>query len=588
MQSKFRLKNNTIIPLAILSFAFIVFASQWIQARFDLTAEKRFSLHDATRQMLAGIDTPIYITILLDGDLPADYQQLKQATTDILSSFKNENPSNIIVQFEKPGEGLPDSSRFYIYDSLQQMGVAMEQDIDAAVGTDAATQRIIFPAAILHYANKYPVVIDLRSSRKIFRQFNVVNEEPQEDKDATLNAAEALLEYKFANAIDKLTTTHTPVIAYTIGNGEPIDLTINDLGESLRNQYRLAIYDLTKTYPDPRVIDLLLVVKPIKPFSDEEKLKLDQYVMHGGKIIWCVDKLYAEIDSLMRSQADFVAYDRNLNLDDLFFKYGVRIQNDLLQDLNCSKLPVVVGENPDGSARMQRIPWAYYPFLQAPVPNAISSNLDRVLSIFPSGMDKINVPGLSHTILLSTDTNSRRMNTPAIVSLNSVKDDNDLAAFNAAHIPVAMLVEGKFESLYANRLTPAVQDSVRRNLGAPFLKMADQAGQQIFCSDADLVTNVVSPTTGPLAMGELPLENYRFANKAFFLNCVDYLVSNSKIFETRNKDFTLRVLNKQKVQEEKTIWQFINIGIPLLLIFIITFLFKYRQQKKFTAPHYKS
>lgn len=587
MQSKFRLKNNTIIPLAILSFIFIVFASQWIQARFDLTAEKRFSLHDATRQMLVGIDTPVYITILLDGDLPADYQQLKQATTDILSSFKNENPSNIIIHFEKPGDGLPDSSRFYLYDSLQQMGVAMEQDIDAAVGTDAATQRIIFPAAILHYADKYPVVIDLRSSRKIFRQFNVVNEEPQEDKDATLNAAEALLEYKFANAIDKLTTTHTPVIAYTIGNGEPIDLTINDLGESLRNQYRLAIYDLTKTYPDPRVIDLLLVVKPVKPFSDEEKLKLDQYVMHGGKIIWCVDKLYAEIDSLMRSQADFVAYDRNLNIDDLFFKYGVRIQNDLLQDLNCSKLPVVIGENPDGSARMQRIPWAYYPFLQAPVPNAISSNLDRVLSIFPSGMDKIQVPGLVHTVLLSTDTNSRRMNTPAIVSLNSVKDDNDIAAFNTAHITVAMLVEGKFESLFANRLTPTVQDSVGRNLGAPFLKICEKPGQQIFCSDADLVTNVVSPTTGPLAMGELPLENYRFANREFFLNCVDYMVSNSTIFETRNKDFTLRVLNKQKVQEEKTFWQFINIGVPVLLILIITFLFKLRQQKKFTAPSFK-
>lgn len=576
-------KNNSIILLAVLSFIVIVFATQWIQARFDLTAEKKFSLHNATRQMLSGVDTPVYITVLLDGDLPADYKKLRQATTDLLASFKDENPTNIIVNFEKPGEGLPDSSRFYLYDSLQQMGVVMEQDVDANTGADAATQRIVFPSAIIQYADKYPVVIDLRSSRKIFRQFNVVNEEPLEDKEATLNAAEALLEYKFANAIEKLSTHHVPVIAYTIGNGEPVDLTINDLGESLRNQYRLAIYDLTKTYPDPRVIDLLLIVKPVKAFSDEEKLKIDQYVMHGGKIIWCVDKLFAEIDSLMRSQADFVAYDRNLNLDDMFFKYGLRIQSDLVQDLNCSKLPVVIGQNPDGSPRMQRIPWAYYPFVSAPSSNPLTSNLDRVLSVFPSGMDLVKAPGIQHTVLLATDTNSRRMSTPALVSLNSVKDDNDLAQFNAAHIPVAVLVEGKFQSLFANRLTPFVQDSVAKSLGMPFIKAAEKAGQQIFCSDADLVTNVVSPTTGPLAMGELPLENYRFANREFLLNCVDYLVSNSKIFETRNKDFTFRVLNRQKVQEEKTKWQLINIGIPILLLFILTFIFKQRQFKKYTV-----
>ena len=574
-------KNNSIIVLAILAFVALVFASQWIQARFDLTAEKRFSLHDATRQMLAAVDTPVYITVLLEGELPADYKKLRQATADLLASFRDENPGNILVRFEKPGDGLPDSSRFYLYDSLQQMGVIMEQDIDA--GTDAATQRIIFPAAIIQYADRYPVVIDLRSSRKIFRQYNVVNEEPQEDKEATLNAAEALLEYKFASTIDKLTRDQMPVIAYAIGNGEPVDLTINDLGESLRNQYRLAIYDITKTYPDPRVIDLLLVVKPAKTFSDEEKLKLDQYVMHGGKVIWCVDKLYAEIDSLMRSQADFVAYDRNLNIDDLFFKYGVRIQNDLVQDLNCSKLPVVIGQNPDGSPRIQRIPWAYYPFVLAPAANPITSNLDRVISIFPSGMEIVKSTDIKHTVLLATDTNSRRMATPAMVSLNSVKDDNDLAQFNAAHVPVAILSEGRFQSLFANRLTPVVRDSVAKSLGLPFLKAAEKDGQIIFCSDADLVTNVVSPTTGPLSMGELPLENYRFANREFLLNCVDYLVSNSKIFETRNKDFTLRVLDQQKVKEEKTKWQLINIGIPILLLLIVTFIFKQRQHKKFAA-----
>ena len=422
----------------------------------------------------------------------------------------------------------------------------------------------------------------------------MVNDLPQEDKEATLNAAEALLEFKFANAIDKLTRTYVPVVAYAVGNGEPgfsfrqdsgffYNPRVADLINNLSNDYRFGPFDLKLSYPSPQQIDALLIVKPTEHFTDEDKLKIDQYVMHGGKVIWCVDKLYAELDSLMRSQGDFVAYDRNLNLDDILFKYGVRINGDLVQDLNCSKIPVVMGRNPDGSPVMQRVPWPYYPFLTAVNSNPISKNLERVLPLFPSSIDTVEAPGVKKTILLATDTNSRRLSSPAIVTLNSVKDDADFQTFSKSNVPVAVLLEGSFNSLYANRLTPALQDSVSRSSGEPFAKSSAKPGKQIVMSDGDIVTNTVSNTTGPLPMGQVPFEDYRFANREFFLNCVDYLVSDNGLFQARNKDFTLRLLNKEKVEAQRSMWQFINIVVPVMLIIMFGLIYQWRRKQQYTA-----
>lgn len=570
------------IPVLLL-FPAITYLSSLFHYRIDLTAEKRFSLTPATKTLLHNLDSTVHIKVFLTGDLPADYKKLSIATADLLDEFKDLSNNKVEVSFEKPGEGLPDSSKMQLFDSLANMGVVFEQSENVSAANNKATQQLIIPSAIVYYKNHPPFVIDLRSSRKVFKNFNVINDIPEEDKEATLNAAEALLEFKFANAIDKLTRTYVPVVAYAVGNGEPIDLRVNDLGESLRNDYRLAIVDIKKYYPDPSQIDALLIVKPTQSFTDEDKLKLDQFVMHGGKIIWCIDKLYAELDSLMRSQSDFVAYDRNLDIDDILFRYGVRINGDLLQDLNCSKIPIVVGKNPDGSPQLQRMPWPYYPFVTAKNNNPISKNLDRVLPVFPSSIDTIQAPGVQKTVLLSTDTNSRKLSTPAMVSLNSVKDDADFLTFNQSNVPVAVLLEGKFTSLFANRLTRDVQDSVRKATGKDFLSHAQVPSKQIVMSDADIVTNEVSPTTGPLPMGEIPFENYRFANREFFLNCIDYLVSNNGLFQARNKDFTLRLLDKQKVTEQRAAWQFINIAAPIILILIFGSLYQWRRKQYYSA-----
>jgi ABC-2 type transport system permease protein len=349
----------------------------------------------------------------------------------------------------------------------------------------------------------------------------------------------------------------------------------------LRTDYNLGIFDLKSGYPSAASIDVLLVVKPTTPLTDEDQLKIDQYVLNGGKVIWFVDKLHAELDSLMRTQASYTAYDRGLNIDPLLFKYGVRINGDLVQDLNCAKLPIVVGKNPDGSPTMQRIPWPYYPFLTTPSDNPITKNMDRVLPIFPSSIDTVKAPGIKKTILLATDTSSRSIASPAMVSLNSVQSEADLYTFTKSHIPVAVLLEGKFSSLFANSIGSTVIDSVRRFTGLPFLKTGIKASKQIVVSDADIVTNAVTKTTGPLPMGELPFEAFQFANKTFLLNAIDYLVNENGLFESRNKVVVLRLLDKQKVADQKTVWQLVTIAGPILLLLIVGSLVAFWRKKKY-------
>lgn len=569
--------------IILILFPAVTYVSSLFTYRIDLTAEKRFSLTDPTKKLLRNVDSTINIKVFLTGDLPADYKKLSIATQDMLNEFRDLSNNRIQVSYENPGDGLDDSTKAYLYDSLSQLGVVFEQSQNVSNAKDKATNQLIIPSALVTYGNRRPIAIDLRSSRTVFKNFNVVNDIPEEDKEATLNAAEALLEFKFANAIDKLTRTYIPVIAYALGNGEPIDYRINDLGESLRNDYRLATFDLKQAYPNPKQIDALLIVKPTQPFTDEDKLKIDQYIMHGGKVVWCIDKLYAELDSLMRSQSDFVAFDRNLNVDDILFKYGVRINGDLLQDLNCAKIPIVVGQNPDGSPKMQRFPWPYYPFLTATNNNPISKNLDRVLPIFPSSIDTVAAPGIQKTILLASDTNSRRLSSPAMVTLNSIKTDADFQTFNKSYVPVSVLLEGNFTSLYANRLTKEIQDSVTRASGEAFARANENPTKQIVMSDADIVTNSVSQSTGLLAMGEIPFENYRFANREFFLNCIDYLVSTNGIFQARNKDFTLRLLDKKKTEDQRTMWQFINIVLPIVVILLFGAVYAWQRKRKYSV-----
>ena len=370
-------------------------------------------------------------------------------------------------------------------------------------------------------------------------------------------------------------------IAYTIGNGEPTNLTVNDLGESIRHQYHLVVFDLKRGYPDATKIKTLLIIKPTNAFSESDKIKLDQYVMAGGNIIWAVDKLYAEYDSLQKTDGSYVAYDRGLALDDLFFKYGVRMNSNLVQDLNCAKLPMVIGKQSDGSPMMQRIPWPYYPFLLGSDRHPLVQNLDRVLSLFPASLDTLQNAAIKKTILLTTDTNTRIIATPNLVSLNSVKEESEMASFNKHQVPIAVLLEGKFSSLYANQISNAIKDSILKTTGVAYQSIGTRNAKQIVVADADIFTNQVDKTRGALPMGMIPFEEYQFANHEFYLNSIAYLNEPLGLLDSRNKYVVLRLLDKQKVEQDRLWWQIIIIGSPLLLLVIGFAFWSYYRKRQF-------
>ncbi len=550
-------------------FMGVIFISLLSHFRIDLTKENRFSLSPSTKKVLNNLEAPVLIDVYLSGDLSAGFKKLSVASEELLNEFKEYGKGNLQFKFIKPGEGLPDSLRNQLYDSLVQSGIKPFNNQVTSKEGEEKTERLIFPSAMVVFGNR-KIPVDLMSGKSGM------------DEETTLNYSEALLEFKFADAIDKLTRKTIPIVAYAAGNGEPLppNGNIKDLFVQMSNNYRFGVIDLHSGRLDADTINALIIVKPKTSFSETEKLKIDQYILHGGNVIWFIDKLYAEMDSLLRSQADFVAFDKNLNLDDLLFKYGVRINSNLLQDLKSAKQPLVVGQM-GGQPQIKRLPFPYYPLLGAPSANVISKNLDDILSIFPGTIDTVKANGIEKTIILASDTNSRTISSPALVSLQSVKSEEDFRFFNKSNLPVAVLLQGKFTSLYANRFSTELKDTLLQFSQLAFAATGIKPSKQIVVSDADIVTNVVTQSQGPLPMGMQEYENYQFANREFLLNAVDYLVNPNGVLESRNKDFTLRLLDKQKIATQKSFWQLINILGPILLVVTFGSIYQWRRKKMF-------
>ncbi|HUP11095.1 MAG TPA: Gldg family protein, partial [Niastella sp.] len=376
------------------------------------------------------------------------------------------------------------------------------------------------------------------------------------------------------------TADTVPAIGYLVGNGEPLTYNVFDLIEhTLRQEYRFGFIPIDSVPVIPTVFDALVIVKPTSPFNEKQKLKIDQYIMQGGKVFWLIDKLYAEMDSLMRSHSDFIAYDRNLNLDDQLFKYGVRINGDLLQDLQSDKLPLVVG-NYGNQPQMQLVSWPYFPTLSCYSGHPIAKNMEDVLSIFPNSIDTVK-NNIKKTVLLASSEHSRILSTPAIVSLNSIKTEEDKKTFNQPFVPVAVLLEGRFSSLYTNRLSSGALDTLAGLYKQPFRAASEKEGKMIVVSDADIVSNVVTANEGPMPMGYNQFTNYQYANKDFFLNCIQYLTDSSGILETRSKDFTLRLLDPQKTEDGRVLWQLLSIGLPVVLVLLFGAVYQAVRKKKY-------
>ncbi|HTN05335.1 gliding motility-associated ABC transporter substrate-binding protein GldG [Agriterribacter sp.] len=544
-------------------------ASQW-HTRLDLTAEKRYTISPATRALLQSLDEQVTITVLLDGDLPAGFKKLAGSTQDMLQEFREISGNNIRFFFRQPGQGMNDTLKAALIDSLHSMGINPTNVRARTKEGEGEEQRLVYPGVVFEYKDRVSGADLLQGQSSV-------------DGINSLNNAEALLEYKLAGAIDRIKRDKVPVIAYLTGNGQPQNYEVYDLIEkTLKPNYGFSILPVDSVPVIPAVFDALLIVKPLTGFSETQKLKIDQYIMRGGKVVWMIDKLYASLDSLQRSQGSFIAFEMGLNLDDLLFKYGVRINSDLVQDLNCTQIPLAVGSL-GNRPQLQLMPWVYFPLLSSPNDNPISKNLDYVLSQFPQSIDTVKAEGIDKTILLASSVNTRILSTPAMVELNSVKNEEDMKAFTTVHVPVAVLLEGKFSSLFTNRISSAAKDSLSGLYKVPFRSSVDSSNKMIVISDGDVVTNFVSQEKGPLQMGENPFTHYQYANKEFFLNCMEYLVGNPGILETRGKDYTLRLLDKKKVDESKSFWQALNILLPVVLVILFGLIYAAVNKRRYAG-----
>lgn len=534
--------------------------------RADLTAEKRFTVSPATRQMLEKLDSRVDITLLMAGDMPAGFKKLAGGATDLLNEFKEISSNNISYRVEKPGENIDDSARAGLADSLRMLGINPTNVKAQTKEGEGQEEQLVYPGAVIRYKDR-AIGIDFLQGQNF------------QDGINSLNNAEALLEYKLASGIDKITRDTVPLIGYLTGNGEPVDYRVYDLIErTLRPNYAFRIIPVDSVAVIPPIFKALLIVKPVTKFSDAQKLKIDQYIMNGGKAVWMIDQLYASLDSLQRSEGRFVAFDMGLNLDDQLFRYGVRINQDLVQDLQCDKIPSVIGSMGD-KPQIQLLPWPYFPLLRNTSGHPITKNLDYVVSQFPQSLDTVKADGVRKTILLSSSTESRILSTPALVEWASVKNEEDLKKFTKSNIPVAVLLEGRFQSLFSNRLTQAMGDSLAA-AGMPFKASVDQ-GAMVVASDGDLLLNAVNQTDGPIPMGMNLYTKQQYANREFILNTLEYLVGNMGILETRGKDYTLRLLDKAKYEDSKSQWQLLNILAPVLLVIVLVAMYQFLRKRTF-------
>ena len=548
--------------------------------QIDLTKDQRYTMSSQSKILIQDIKQPVKIHFYLGGELPAHYKKLELATIQFLDQLQQINPTWISWDQTVPGELYKDSALMIFYDSLQKQGLPIDRFQNTETITDKKLDQLLIPGLLIEVEGQKPIAIDLRSSKQFFKPYNIVKELPEIDIEASFNAAEALLEYKIVQAIYLMNRTVRPSIAYLVGNGEPLDYTVNDLGQSIKNQYNLGVFDLKKGFPDASKINTLLIVKPTMRFTELDQLKIDQFILAGGNVIWALDPLYAEYDSLRNTAGTYLAFDRALGLEAQLFKYGVRVNLNLVQDLNCAKLPMVVGIDASGAPTIQRVPWPYYPFAQAGSEHPMVQNMDRLLTAFPASLDTVRALGITKTILLTTDTTSRIISSPTMIQLNSGQEEGELASFTKQHIPVAVLLEGQFKSAFTGRLTSSLMDSVQLATGKTFITNGIKAAKQIVLSDADLITNFVDAQKGPLPMGMIPYEGVQFANPVFFQNAIAYLNEPISLLEARKKNLVLRRLDAGKVAENRLWIQLVLLLGPLCLLGIGYWgAFYYRQSR---------
>lgn len=554
-------KRAAITNLILLVVALVlvnIFAG-FVFTRLDLTAEKRYTLNPATISMLKKLPDIVYVKVYLKGDLPANYRRLSNATKEMLDEFRAYS-NNIEYEFINPSESSDEKERRAIYQQLLKEGLTYTTPVEEKEA--GLSQKLIWPGALVTYRNKTMPLQLLKS--QTYR-----NEEEMVSR--SIND----LEYELTNIIRKLGTVLKPRIAFLEGHQELDSLQTMDMSMALEEYYNVERIRLDsnltslveRSERDDSIsfftlYKALIIAKPQQPFSEKDKYLIDQYIMRGGKVLWLIDRVQASMDSLNNTSTELV-YPLDLNIDDQLFKYGARINPNLVMDLRSASIPLVTGRV-GNQPRMQFFKWYYFP-LSLPASNhPVVNNLNAIRFEFAGSIDTVGAPGIKKTVLLSSSVRSQVINAPARISLNILREQPDPSIYRLKNIPLAVLLEGRFESNFKNN----IRQEIRDNKKFGFLEQAEKPGKMIIVADGDVIRNNVSATTGRLSpLGYDRYTGELFGNKDFLLNCVNYLCDDSGLIGVRSRTAKLRMLDDARIKKERASIQVRNVVIPILILF---------------------
>ena len=558
-------RNQAIIRFIILIGILIAvnIISRYSYGYFDLTEDKRFTITQPTKNLVNKVEDKVFIEVYLTGDnITADYRQLQEATIALLDQFRDLN-NNIDYQFINPNEGTTEEVN-QMRERLKTLGIVPIATFD----NKELSRDVIYPFATMRKGERVTSVGLLQSNTSM----------PEE---IMLNNSINLLEYNFAIGFKSLNTIQKPSVLFLEGHGELSPFERADLEQTLKLYYvvQSARIDSILTI-DTKRIDVLIIAKPRYEFSEKDKFKIDQFIMNGGKVIWLLDKLAVNIDSLRRREA-FIPMETPLNLDNLLFKYGVRVNNDLALDLESTQIPQVVGEQ-GGKPQFELFTWYYHPKVNPSSEHPIVTNLERVNLLFPTTIDTIQtLANIKKTVLLSTSERSRIQRPPVRLTFEILKYAPQVDLFNKGKLPLAVLLEGEFPSAYKGRVSPEMMAGLEQ-LGQSFKERSAPGAMQLVVSDGDLARNFVDYRSGKFQpLGLNPFDRVQYANKTFLLNTLNYMLDDAGITAARMKEVKLRLLDTTKVEQEKTKWQVINIVLPLAFLIVFGLLFNYLRHRKY-------
>ncbi|WP_298264114.1 gliding motility-associated ABC transporter substrate-binding protein GldG [uncultured Lutibacter sp.] len=545
------MKNNySKISYLVVGLLLINFLSSKVYQRFDLTEDGRYTISETSKKIIENIHEVVSIKVYLEGDFPAEFKRLQTETRLHLEELKALN-KKIQFRFINPSE----IGQELIDKGMQPSSLQVQEN-------GKLSEIVLFPFAEVSYKNKTEQVSLLKD---IFS--NTQNEQ--------LESSIQNLEFAFTNAIHKVTTKKSKKIAVLKGNGELDDIYIADFLKKIGEYYYLAPFTLDSVATQPQKTvhqlanyDIAIIAKPTEKFTEQEKYTLDQFIMNGGKTLWMIDNVQAELDSLMQT-GETLAYPRDLGLTDFFFNYGIRINPTIITDLYSSQITLATGKI-GNKTQFNSFPWKYYPLVISTNNHPININIEAVNLKFPNEIDTLK-NHIKKTVLLQSSALSAKVGTPSIVSLKSITQKEDPSKFTYGNKTLAVLLEGEFISAYYQRVKPFnLNNSIEKS----------NLNKMVVISDGDIIANDIANGQS-LELGVDKWTNQQYGNKDFLLNTVNYLLDDTGLLNIRSKKITIDFLNKQKAYKEAEKWQLINILFPLFLLSLGGLIFNYFRKRKY-------